>query len=275
MPAALAVLASILLLSACSSESGSASSEDQGSHLLRWDFSGTEQIDYLFEQRSESISHMAMMLPQQGPYADSSHYLTMAEGQLSFVPSAENKATLRLSGDEIKAYELDMLNGRVLDSLTEPFEPLEMLNIKEDGKQEVPDELGQQLFDYLFALPQENLEPGKYEDKSVSLPLATAHGQLQVTGNSRLTFTGIEQHQNRRCARLDLHLLIDQIQNDGSAKGEYMFLREGNSTFYFDLDEREFVSGEVTINSTIYIDEGLEAGIVRIENSDQFSLQIR
>jgi len=247
----------------------------EGPQLMRWDFSEASTRSYVFEQRSESFSVMAMMMPDGGgPMADTSHYKTISTADLRVISTGGGTANMTLEGMLMRAYQYHPVTGVLMDSMTEEMDPLTVENLAETGKPDSADQQTQQLFDYLFPLPVDQLSVGETEERGLEVPFNTLGSVLPVGGTVKTTFTEITRHQNRTCARLDTQLLLDQVDLPHDMPGEYLFKREGSSTFYFDLEKREFVSGEVSITSTVIMDAGIENGIFNIESSDTFTLQL-
>ncbi|MBI1192174.1 MAG: hypothetical protein GC205_03220 [Bacteroidetes bacterium] len=246
----------------------------EGPQLMRWDFAEASTRSYQFEQRSASYSVMAMMMPDGTPMADTSQYKTVSTADLRVISAGGGSANMTLEGMLMRAYQYDPQTGVLLDSMTEEMDPITVENLKETGKPDSTDEQNQQLFDYLFPLPVDQLSVGETEERGLEVPFNTLGSVLPVGGTVKTTFTEITQHQNRTCARLDTELLLDQVDLPQDMPGEYLFKRSGTSTFYFDLEKREFVSGEVSITSTVIMDAGIENGIFNIESSDTFTLQL-
>ncbi len=242
--------------------------------LLRWDFAESGTRNYRFSQTSESTSQMSMMSPEGMPMADTSRYRTVAKGDLRIVASGGGKANMLLEGLGITAYQLDLVSGAPMDSMKEELEPITVENMGENGKPDSTDQLSQQLFDYLFTLPTIELAPGQSEETDLRIPFNTMGMPLMVGGKSKLTFTEVTKHQGRICAKLDTELLIDQLEIQEGMEGEYAFRRQGTSTFYFDLEKREFVSGVVTIKGNILLDAGPSFGRMSVESEDSFTLEL-
>jgi|GEM_PF-1193115 len=246
----------------------------EGPQLLRWDFSEASTRSYDFEQRSSSYSVMAMLMPDGSPMADTSQYKTVSTADLRVIADGQGKASIALEAMLMRAYQYDPVSGVLMDSMKEEMDPISIQGLNETGKPDSADEQTQQLFDYLFPLPVDELSVGETEERGLEVPFNTLGSVLPVGGTVKTTFAEVVQHQGRTCARLETTLLLDQADVPQDIPGEYLFKREGTSTFYFDLEKREFVSGEVSITSTVIMDAGIENGIFNIESTDEFSLQL-
>lgn len=252
-----------------------ASPEQDGPQLLRWDFHNSDTRVYRFSQTTESSSSTNLPLQDSADLVeDRAIYRSVVNGDLVITSHGDGTAGFSLEDIAMNVFRIDELSGVVLDSMEEVVEPMVLENIGENGQALVSNELSSQFFDYLFPLPSDTLAPGESEEKELLVPVNSIGFMIMVGGKSTTTFKEVTRHKGRLCAVIELDLLLDQLDTTQTAGTDLQYSRSGHSTFYFDLKEREFVSGNVRMINTLAMDGGPAFGNMNLRSEDAFYLEL-
>jgi hypothetical protein len=91
------------------------------------------------------------------------------------------------------------------------------------------------------------MEVGESVDIPAQMPFNAMGSLLYAKGFSRITLTRYVKIGERTCAQLDVDIDISNLEVPSDLKGEYKCWNKGKSVFYFDVDDRIFVSGTIAM----------------------------
>lgn len=133
------------------------------------------------------------------------------------------------------------------EPVAQPIPDMTIEGLKEDGTGISGNNGQDMLIKTLFPLPAQPLRVGESIDIPEKIPFITTEKELEITGHTRITLSRYVKIGNRTCARLDVETDISEITVPPNLKGKYKAWTRGNATFYFDVADRIFVSGETHV----------------------------
>lgn len=208
--------------------------------LLRWDLSGRQAWAYDYQQDSVTESHLE--LPAMGPAGtkDQPEQAVRAQGTLTLRAQGNATATMSLNVRITVARP-----GQAPQRVTP--EPLTVDGVQEDGtmRGDDPSTRGS-MMRLLFPLPTRPLKVGESETAPKSFPVEVMSQKLTARGVSRLTLDGYVRIGKRTCARLSTSLDVLRLDVPADVKGSFRYISRARAIYYFDVNERVFVSGRVS-----------------------------
>ena len=233
--------------------------------ILRWDFSGKKIYSYDFFQKMVGETDMGAFTNQQGSSSTSMD----AEGLLLLKSQGNKTATLVL-----KDMSLNMkMNLGEEDSepktISSQAPPLVIQGVQEDGKMKLGLS-GQELFlKELFPIPPKALKVGESIDVPSAMPFNAMGSVLSVTGKYRITLTKYVSINGHTCARLETDIDISHLDVPAELTGDYKCSLRGKSVFYFDIENRCFVSGNVVTTMSMRINAPAPRMMFQGENAPE------
>jgi len=203
--------------------------------LLRWDFSGDRVCRYGFDMRINNISY--------------SNLGGLARKRESF--SIKGKMLVRSQGDRTAKLVLQNFQ-KTVRAAGAPADPeawptITISGMREDSAPNPGGALPELLLEKLFPLPPKALRVGESSTSPASMPFGVAGSLFEVKGRTRTTLKGYVRIGDRTCARLDTAIDISRLDIPPEKEGEYSCSVRGASVFYFDVEDRRFVSGKVAL----------------------------
>ena len=222
--------------------------------LLRWDFSADRVYPYDFAQQVVMQSRMGgMFAREQG--GGSTQQMT-GRGKLSLKSEGDQTARLVLEDLSLRV-EMDLPGQDSPEVMENTAPPMVVQGIGEDGNMAVGNSSQRLLIRMLFPLPPEPLQPGDSVSVPSRMPFNVMGSVLHVTGSSDITLDDYVDIDGRTCARLMTNIDISQLDVPQEMEGTYACRVKGESVFYFDVEDRHFVSGRLALLMSIRADAPL------------------
>lgn len=230
--------------------------------LFRWDFSKAKVVhEYTYEQEVRNRSELGSSLVGE---SGSMGQEMSADGMLLIRSVGDHTAELVLKDMKMKA-KMDMGQGEP-KTMEQQMPPFVVQGMKEDSSAPYGNSSMELLLKMLFPLPPEPLKVGTSVDVPAQMPFNAIGSVLQVTGRSRITLAGYVKIKDRICARLNVDTDISKLKLPEELKGEYKCSVKGLSVFYFDIESRAFVSGEIAMMIAFSIDAPIPQMKIEGEN---------
>jgi hypothetical protein len=211
------------------------------SPVLRWDFSGKKVYSYDFVQKTIGETDMGNFANQERPSSTSMD----VEGLLLLKSQGNKTATLVLK-DMIMNMRMN-LGEEVSEprTMTSQAPPLVIQGVQEDGKMKLGLSAQELFLKELFPIPPKALKVGESIDVPSAMPFNAMGSLLSVTGKYRIALTKYVSVDGHTCARLETDIDISDLDVPAELTGDYKCSVKGKSVFYFDIENRCFVSGKV------------------------------
>ncbi len=213
--------------------------------IFKWDFSDNRVINYTFEQDSFSMSGF-------GAESRNSSQEISAKGLLLIKSKGDNTAELVLK-DTNASMKMNMGKGDT-KTMEQKMPPFVVQGIKENGVGSFGQTSQDLMMKMLFPLPTKQLAVGESVDVPETMPFRAQGSVLEVKGHRRITLARYVNIGNRTCAQLNVDTQITEIEIPEELKGEYKFSLKEKSVFYFDVNNRSFVSGKIANTMYMHID---------------------
>jgi hypothetical protein len=212
--------------------------------LLRWDFSGTQVYPYDFAQQTRMVSEMDGMFGhgERRPTRQS----TESKGKLSLKSEGRHIARFVLEDLEVRI-DFDLPNSGGTDSKEMRAPPMVIQGIKEDGSMEIGNSSQELLLKSLFPIPPIPLAIGDSVAVPAKMPFNAMGSLLHVTGASETTLADYVLVDGKACAKLETEIDLSTLEIPEELKGEYTCRVRGRSVFYFNVENRHFMSGRVAL----------------------------
>ena len=212
--------------------------------LVRWDFSGTKVYPYDFSQTTAVMNQMSDMFTNG---SGKIHRQTMnGKGNLSLKSEQNNSARFVLENLtidlEFKRADSDDTENRQMQA-----PPMVVQGMKEDGSMEMGNSSQELLFKTLFPIPPTPLKIGESAIVPANMPFNAMGSLLHVTGFSEIKLVEYVEISGKTCAKLETDIDISELNVPAEMKGEYICQMKGKSVFYFNVEDRHFISGKVAL----------------------------
>jgi hypothetical protein len=218
--------------------------------VFLWDFSKAKVVHtYSYEQEVRSKTDMGRSFG--GKSGDLGQEMS-AKGLLLIKSQSDKTAELVLK-DMKMSMKMDMGEDES-KTMEQQMPPVVVQGMKEDGTGSFGNSSQDMLLKMLFPLPSKRLKVGESVDIPAQMPFNAMGSLLQVTGRSRITLTKYVKIGDKTCAQLDVDTDISKLKVPTELKGEYKCSTKGTSVFYFDIENRSFVSGAIALIMQFSID---------------------
>jgi len=231
--------------------------------LLRWDFSGNKVYAYDYTQELKNKYDMGGPAPVKN-----AEQVIEGKGKLLLKSRGDRTANLVLKdmqmGMKITKMGFETKDKTPGSMKIKQFPPIVVQSVKEDSTMKIANSSQEMLIKLLFPLPPKPLKVGESADVPAFMPFNVSGSLLHVTGKSTITLTNYVTINGRTCARLETKTDISKLDVPEEMKGTYECLVTGRSVFYFDIEERAFVSGDLALLMKMRVD----APMPKMEVSD-------
>jgi hypothetical protein len=223
----------------------------QQTPLLRWDFSGDKVYPFDFSQKMIMKNEMDSMSGNENRQVTTQNM----EGY--------GKLSLKSEGNNIARFVLEDLTVNIQISVPDSNEPKVMKSqappiviqgIKEDGSMKLGNSAQELLLKTLFPLPPTPLKIGESVSIPAQMPFNAMGSLLHVTGNSEIKLAGYVQINGKTCAKLQTEIDISTLNVPEEIQGSYKCQVKGRSIFYFNIEDRHFMSGRVAMLMSIRVE---------------------
>ena len=222
--------------------------------VFRWDFSKPGVVHtYAFEQEVRNKTDIDSSFG--GKPGDVGQEMS-AKGALLVKSQGDGNAELVLK-DMKMSLKMNIGGGEDLKTMEQTMPPFVVQGMKEDGSGSFGDSSQDTLVKMLFPLPTKPLKVGEFDDVPSQMPFNAMGSVLPVKGRLRITLTRYVKIGTRTCAQFDVDTDISDLQVPSELKGEYKCSTKGTSVFYFDVEDRSFVSGAIALILQFNVDAPL------------------
>jgi len=209
---------------------------------IRFDFSGKKVYAFDYSQQVESLSDMGATSREAGGMSQKMD----AKGALILKSKGDHTGTLVLK-DMKATMVMTPMKGEQARSMEMQPPTMAIPNVKEDGTMEGGAANAQPLLKLLFPIPPKPLKATESAEISVNMPFNAMGSPLTVKGSSKVTHAGYVTIDGKTCARLESEINISQLDVPKELAGKYGCSTKGRSIYYFDVEAKEFVSGETAV----------------------------
>ena len=185
-------------------------------------------------------------------------------GKLSLKSEGNNIARLVIE-DLTLSMEINSPSINEPKVMKQQSPPMIIQGIKEDGSMKLGDSSQELLLKTLFPLPSTPLKIGESVTVPSQMPFNAMGSLLYATGNSTIKLVDYVQINGRTCAKLKTEINIANLNVPEEMEGTYKCQVKGSSIFYFNIEERYFMSGRVAM----LISMRVEAPIPKMEFSQE------
>lgn len=213
---------------------------------FRWDFSKKRVYTYSYEQDAQWKSNMG---------SDKSDH------DMEQSVSAKGKLLVKSHGNSTADLVLKDMNmttkmnvGKDNKHMEQEFPPFVMQGIKEDGSGKWGDSSQDLFLKLLFPIPTKSLKVGESVDVPQDMPFSAMGSLLTVKGQSRITLIKYVKIGKCTCAELDVDVDVSKLEIPPELEGKYSCSTKAKSVFYFDINNRCFVSGSTSILMQFSVD---------------------
>lgn len=226
------------------SEVYSSLSSPEKAPLLRWDFSGNKVYPFDFSQKIIMKNEMDDMFGNETRQPSTQNM--EGYGKLSLKSEGNNVARFVLE-DLTMSMEIDIPDSDESKVMKSQAPPIVIQGIKEDGSMKLGNSSQELLFKTLFPLPPNPLTIGESVSVPAQMPFNVMGSLLHVTGNSKIKLVDYVQINGKTCAKLQTEIDISTLNVPEELKGNYKCQVKGRSMFYFNIEDRHFMSGRVAM----------------------------
>jgi hypothetical protein len=233
---------------------------------LSWDFSEPKAYNYSFTQSVKSenkVSDTSKAIIQSAK----------AQGTLEVKSTSNALANLTLKNVGMKSISYDEA-GNAIEGPSTPIPNKVVKGMKENGTYVNP--LPDLLFKLVLALPTKELKEGESEKIPLEMPLNTGDVNLVSKGYHTLTFSGFENWNNRKCAVIKGKIDISDM--DVPSEKEYLYSNIGETTHYFDLENRVYIGSDIKMAITIRVNDLNEQGMgtyLNLNSENRIELKLK
>jgi len=218
--------------------------------VFRWDFSGAGIVHtYEYEQETRSINNMG---PSMGGKSNGVNQEVSAKGMLLVESRGDGTAELMLKSIKM-SMKVDMGGGEP-KTREQQMPPVVVQGMQEDSSGPFGNSTQDIFLKMLFPLPTKELKVGESVDVPMQIPFNAMGSLLQVTGHSRITLSRYVKEGNHTYAQLNVDTDVSELKVPKELKGEYKSSTKGKAVFYFDVENRSFVSGAIAMLVEVSID---------------------
>lgn len=217
--------------------------------VLQWDFSAKGVRGYAYEQTVKANMDMGAPMPGGGKMDQT----ISSKGKLLVKSLGDHTARMVLQ-DLTMTMTVDFPGREKPESMESTFPTVVIQGMREDGSLKTGDSSQEALLALLFPLPPKALKVGESVDVPDHMPFNAMGSLLMVQGRSRITLTKYVTIGGHRCARLDTDIDISRLDVPPEVEGKYACTTKGASVFYFDIEDRRFVSGTVALLMSLSAD---------------------
>lgn len=212
--------------------------------LLRWDFSGDKVYPFDFLQKTIVKNEMDDLSGAENRHVSEQNMENY--GELSLKSEGNNIARLVL---EDLTMNIEMsIPGKDEPKVIKSQAPAMVIQgIKEDGSMKLGYSSQELLLKTLFPIPPTPLKIGDSVSIPAQMPFNAMGSLLHVTGTSKIKLVDYVQIAGKNCAKLKTAIDISTLNVPLEMEGNYKCQVKGSSIFYFNLDNRHFMSGRVAL----------------------------
>lgn len=212
---------------------------------IRFDFSGHKVYTFDYSHYIEGLGDFGVA--------------SQPTGRMKQVLKSDGLLILSSSGNGTGVLTVRDLTGSISittennDVQTIPWSPppVSLPGIREDGSIRAMGSNVQPLLGLLFPIPSLSLVQGESVRVPFSLPYNAVGINIQIKGSSTIKLTRIVLIDGRSCAQLEMESKTTQVDVPSGAAGKYDFLINSKGIYFFDIEAKEFVSGETAALSAL------------------------
>lgn len=213
--------------------------------LYRWDFSDNKEYSYKFIQKVVTQNLMTGMGP------DSKDTISLSkmsgDGKLSYKSEKNNTARFVLEDLRLKAEHSSDDPNAAPKTMEMKQPPMVLQGVKEDGNLIIPTSSQSLLLKLLFPLPEKPMKVSETTTVEANLPFNAMGSLLYIKGFSKITLTKCVRINGYRCAKFVSNIDISKMDIPPEIKGKFVAFAKGKSVFYFDIERRKFISGNLAL----------------------------
>jgi hypothetical protein len=237
-------LTTLILISCGSQNLHSNDTTQLSDKMFEWDFSKKRKFVYSYYQTVNGENKMDKDRPANKTYLTGTGYLNVRVKE-------NNLADLSITDLEIEMISFNK-DGTPEDTTSNKSGNTVVQDMKPDGSFSDPNT--NFLFDMLLPLPSISLKIGESEKIAMQVPFNANGSRLISKGFNKLTFTGYETIDNRKCAVLKGDLDVSILDVPEELKGEYRSATTGKATYYFDVENHYYVGADIQMRSEVMMD---------------------
>jgi hypothetical protein len=217
----------------------------EGATLFRWDFSEKKEYSYNFNQKVTTQNLMNSFGPG-GKDTVSAQNMT-GNGILSYKSKGDKTARFVLENLIIKSEHSVEGSETSPKTMEMKSPPMIIQGVKEDGNLSIPSSSQTLLLKLLFPLPAQQMKVSETIQNEANMPFNAMGSLLYVKGHSKITLTKYVEINGQKCAKFTSDIDISKMDIPPEMEDKYVALARGKSVFYFDVDNRKFVSGKLAL----------------------------
>jgi hypothetical protein len=218
---------------------------------FRWNFSDNNDAHkYVFEQKVHGKSDMGKPFESDQRKTGQD---TFVKGNLYIKSQGDGTAEFVLKDAKVNM-TMDTGPDAVPKTMEQEIPPMVLQGMKENGLGSSCNSPQDMLLKMIFPLPSKDLKVGESDNIPAQMPFNAMGSLLLVKGYSRITLTRYVEIDGRTCAELDVDIDISDMNIPPELKGEYNCSTKGSSLYYFDIQNRRFVSGVTALLMSFSID---------------------
>ena len=212
--------------------------------LVRWDFSDAKVYPYDFIQTTAVMNQMSDMLGNESGHIN--RQTMNSKGTLSLKSEQNSSARFVL---ENLTVDLEFKRPGSNDTENRQMQapPMVIQGMKEDGSMEMGNSSQELLLKTLFPIPPIPLHVGESAIVPTNMPFNANGSLLHVTGAAEIQLVEYVEIGGKTCAKLQTDIDISELNVPAEIKGDYKCQVKGRSVFYFNMEDRHFISGKVAL----------------------------
>lgn len=219
--------------------------------LLRWDFSEDHVYPYDFHQDTVTEHQIDDGF---GSFQGQTNTQQMeSNGRLSLKSEGNHIARFVLENLTV-SMEIDLSDSGEPQTMTSQAPPFVIQGIKEDGRMQLGNSPQELLLRTLFPIPPEPLAMGESVSIPAQMPFNAMGSLLQVTGHLETRLANYVLIDGKTCAKLETDIDISTLNPPEELEGDYRCQVKGKSVFYFNIEDRHFMSGKVAMLMSMRIE---------------------
>lgn len=213
--------------------------------LFRWDFSENKEYSYNFSQKVTTQNFMNGFGPSRKDTVSSQNMT--GNGILSYKSEKDKTARFVLENLILKSEHSADDSEAAPKTMEMKSPPMIIQSVKEDGNLSIPSSSQTLLLKLLFPLPAQPMKVSETISNEANMPFNAMGSLLYVKGHSKITLTKYVEINGHKCAKFTSDINISKMDIPPEMEGKYVALAKGKSVFYFDVDNRKFITGKLAL----------------------------
>mgnify|MGYP000729700986 CR=1 FL=1 len=207
------------------------------SPTFEWSFSDKIELIYSYKQSSYAKqSQNVSDIEKENEF--------LMEGDLALMVNKKGNADLELRNIKSSMW----LPGSVDTMVNRAENNIIAKGLQSNGKAEDPQQIGSEIFEFFFTLPDTAIKVGESISRVTFFPFNTPSGVFQVDGVKQVTLKEIKEIDGKNIAIIESSIYANHLEIPPSMRKEYECTVTGSTLFYFDLDKQYFTYGIIDLN---------------------------